>query len=385
LNVNGIAWDLDNIGVITVGGVVMVPVDVIAMFGIEDTTAEPITPGIRLFRLRDMTVTIYEKQVVFWVWRDNPERANSRSGYRRIVLDMPTFVHNDAMYIPLYSMVSIVRGMNSSVDISLTLPRLAPSEAVVERGRDESMLWSRYSGQTVQSLLHAGYSRLDILYLFERIQQNNATVLRQAQREELLLQQAREREEQRAQLERDMRHSQITLPNRRLTVSERAEWIAEYSQLGGVSALELEMVRIVNETRASHGLSRLEICETLMMAARFYAQTRATFAVESDPGPGLVHNVGPYADSPGQGWYPWGASYNIVRAFGGQLRWGGGNANWNIWTAEEVVYRWMNSPGHRRYILAPEHRYIGAGWTLSHGSEVGNVFQYLFMSDRQRP
>ena len=166
--------------------------------------------------------------------------------------------------------------------------------------------------------------------------------------------------------------STITLPNRRLTDAERAAWIADYRALGGATANEMEVIRLVNIERRNHGLVEVVFDDTLMMAARFFAQ-------QANDLRGLhagSHNFGPYADSPGRGWYPWGASYNVVRAFGGRLRWSGGNwFSGGDMTAEALVRGWMNSPGHRAYILSPEHRYIGAG-------QFPGGISYLFLSDR---
>ena len=166
--------------------------------------------------------------------------------------------------------------------------------------------------------------------------------------------------------------SNITLPNRRLTDAERNEWIADYIALGGPTAVELEVVRLVNIERANHGLVEVQIDDRLMMAARFFAQQHNDLRGLYTGG----HNFGPYADTPGQGWYPWGASYNVARAFGGNLRWGGGN--WfggGSMTAEALVTGWMNSQGHRNYILSPEHRFIGVG-------QFPGGISYLFLADR---
>ena len=98
-----------------------------------------------------------------------------------------------------------------------------------------------------------------------------------------------------------------------------------------------------------------------MYAARFYSQTMTQW--------GRGHNVGPYATNPNAAH---GASANVAAAFGANLRWGGGNGGFTAGTAEDVVNQWMNSDGHSRYILSPEHRYIGAG------SHKGS--HYLFLS-----
>ena len=107
----------------------------------------------------------------------------------------------------------------------------------------------------------------------------------------------------------------------------------------------------------------------IMMAARFFAQQANDLRGLHTGG----HNFGPYATNPNA---QHGASANVVRAFGGSLRWNGGN--WfggGSMSAEALVNGWMNSPGHRRYILSPEHRFIGMG-------QFPGGISYLFLSDR---
>ncbi|MCL2445725.1 MAG: CAP domain-containing protein [Oscillospiraceae bacterium] len=156
------------------------------------------------------------------------------------------------------------------------------------------------------------------------------------------------------------------LPNRRLTASQRRAWINEYRTLGGPTEFELEVVRLVNEQRRSRRLRELQINDVLMMSGRFYAQQMSQLNL------GMGHNVGPYRVVGARH----GASYNVVRAFGGRLSWNGGNAIVGPGTPERLVTVWMNSSGHRAYILSPEHRYIGVGRF--------GLYGYLFMSDRTR-
>ena len=66
--------------------------------------------------------------------------------------------------------------------------------------------------------------------------------------------------------------SATVLPNRMLTQSELESWIDEYRNLGGVNAYELEIIRLINEIRASYGLNPLAISPELSMAARFHSQ-----------------------------------------------------------------------------------------------------------------
>lgn len=168
----------------------------------------------------------------------------------------------------------------------------------------------------------------------------------------------------------DATRSSITLPNRRLTQSERDDWIAEYNLLGGANAFELEVARLISAIRVENGLSAVTIDNTLMMAARFYTQ------IMVDLDTGLGHNMGPYRIEGATH----GASREVVRAFGGELRWNGGNGSGGRQTPQDVVDGWMNSDGHRRYILSTEHLYIGAG--RSHGGPFGS-FTYLFLSNQR--
>lgn len=142
--------------------------------------------------------------------------------------------------------------------------------------------------------------------------------------------------------------SSITIPNRRLTAEERQEWIDEYNEMGGPSAFELEVIRLVNVERENHGLQPLAICYTLMLASRFYAQTMANLNTN------LGHREGPY-----------GGSSATADAFGDRMvavRAQNGIAG--HWTPESAVQGWMDSPPHRDNILRPNVTRIGTGFQL---------------------
>jgi len=153
--------------------------------------------------------------------------------------------------------------------------------------------------------------------------------------------------------------SAITLPNRQLTDSEMTAWVAEYWEMGGASAFELEVVRLVNEERSTRGLSVLEIDYMFMMPARFYAQTLANLNLP------LGHHEGPY-----------GGSGNTVTAFGAN-RQGHRNGSAGNWTPQNLVDGWMASPGHRSNILVSGHTRVGIGSQL--GGQWG-VFHYMVLS-----
>jgi uncharacterized protein YkwD len=150
--------------------------------------------------------------------------------------------------------------------------------------------------------------------------------------------------------------SSITLPNRRATNEERQAWISDYTTNGGPTAVELEVIRLVNIERANEGLLPVSMDDSLMRAARYFAQ-------QANDLRGLYtgsHNFGPYAAIPTASH---GASQSVAESFGGNLGgWNGGN--WfssGTLTAEFLVNGWMNSPGHRNLIMTPGHRFIGVG------------------------
>jgi len=163
-------------------------------------------------------------------------------------------------------------------------------------------------------------------------------------------------------------HSTITLPNRRATLAERNTWITEYTNLGGATPIELEVVRLINLERTSRNLVPVAIDQPLMMAARFYAQLAHNL-----PGTHTGHNFGPYATTTTA---QHGASSNVAQAFGASLRRNHGNWHSNgSATAETLVEAWMANTAQRNYILMAEHRFIGFG-------QFPGGISYLFMNDR---
>jgi len=142
--------------------------------------------------------------------------------------------------------------------------------------------------------------------------------------------------------------SNITIQNRRMTDAEHQEWIDEYNAMGGASAFELEVIRLVNVERANYNLPPVVICHTLSMAARFYAQTMANLNTT------LGHREGPYGGS-GATADAFGDRVVAVRAQNGIA---------GRWTPEAAVQGWMDSPGHRANILWPTVTRIGVGFHL---------------------
>jgi uncharacterized protein YkwD len=156
------------------------------------------------------------------------------------------------------------------------------------------------------------------------------------------------------------------LPDRRLTVDEREVWESIYHSLGGASETELEIVRLTNEIRSEHGLSPLAVNDTLMMVARFHAQTMAAFGTQDD----WSHHVGPYGGPHNRG----GEGGALAAfGFGGST---GGNAYAGRLSAEALVSGWMNSEGHRANILSTRYTQIGVGRAV--GGSWGAMTYQLF-------
>ncbi|MCL2855304.1 MAG: stalk domain-containing protein [Defluviitaleaceae bacterium] len=151
----------------------------------------------------------------------------------------------------------------------------------------------------------------------------------------------------------------VAIENRRQTEAERSAWVAHYWAAGGISDFEREIVAVINQVRASYGLSHLTIDYGLAMASRFYAQTLAELNLT------LGHNEGPY-----------GGSAGTVESFG--FNWNAVNALAGRWTAQDTVDAWMASSSHRQNILTPALRYVGMG---SHEGGQWGIISYSIMSN----
>ena len=135
----------------------------------------------------------------------------------------------------------------------------------------------------------------------------------------------------------------FVIPNRRLTESELAEWIAEYHANGGPNAFELEVLRLLNEERARAGAGPLVMNESIMMAARFKSQSMSDLSYFSHTNPVYGHFT------------------NIPRElFGVGIR--GENLASGQRNPAAVVAAWMNSPGHATNMLNPNHTQVGLGF-----------------------
>jgi uncharacterized protein YkwD len=146
--------------------------------------------------------------------------------------------------------------------------------------------------------------------------------------------------------------SNIKLPNRRITDAELQSWIQEYRNLGGINSFELEIVRLINEVRAEHGLASLKISQELSMAARFHSQEMVDLNYFSHTSP----HHGSAVDRMVMFGHDEGLGENIAGTGGFDP------------TPKEHIDIWLNSPGHRRVILHSQEIIIGIGVANNDGS-----------------
>lgn len=115
-------------------------------------------------------------------------------------------------------------------------------------------------------------------------------------------------------------------------------------QTDSVSAIEQEVVRLVNVERQKNGLSALELDTELSKVARLKSQDMAT--------KGYFNHTSPTYGSP----------FDMMKQFGIKYSTAGENIAMGQPTAEAVVKAWMNSEGHRANILNKNFTKIGVGY-----------------------
>jgi len=153
--------------------------------------------------------------------------------------------------------------------------------------------------------------------------------------------------------------SSITLPNRRLTETELEAWIAEYNEMGGVTAFELAVVREINRVREEYGLQPLALDPALMMSARLKTQEFADLQYFAHYSP--VHGSITLAARM-FGFNGMRAAETITRA--------GSNTAPAFRSTPEGIVRGMlaSSRGHREILLNPNADRVGFGASFSENS-----------------
>lgn len=128
------------------------------------------------------------------------------------------------------------------------------------------------------------------------------------------------------------------------------------NESSSVLEYEKEVVRLVNEIRASYGLNELKINEKLCSVAREKSKN--------------MHDLGYFSHtSP-----TYGSPFDMMKKFGITYRSAGENIAMGYSTPKAVVDAWMNSEGHRANILNSSFTEIGVGYISS-----GNYWTQMFI------
>ena len=114
-----------------------------------------------------------------------------------------------------------------------------------------------------------------------------------------------------------------------------------------VLSYENEVIRLVNEQRAQHGLAALSANWELSRVARYKSQDMVDNRYFSHTSP------------------TYGSPFQMMRAFGISYRTAGENIAHGQRTPQAVVTAWMNSSGHRANILNASYKQIGVGYVAN--------------------
>lgn len=116
------------------------------------------------------------------------------------------------------------------------------------------------------------------------------------------------------------------------------------------NAMELEVIRLVNEERKKEGLAPFTHSPELSKVARTKSQDMADKNYFSHTSP------------------TYGDPFAMMKSFGIKYRTAGENIAKGYSSAESVVKGWMNSSGHRANILNPSFNKIGVGYVNANGT-----------------
>lgn len=116
------------------------------------------------------------------------------------------------------------------------------------------------------------------------------------------------------------------------------------------NAMELEVIRLVNEERKKEGLAPFTHSLELSKVARAKSQDMADNNYFSHTSP------------------TYGDPFAMMKSFGIKYRTAGENIAKGYNSAESVVKDWMNSSGHRANILNPSFTKIGVGYVNTNGT-----------------
>ena len=116
------------------------------------------------------------------------------------------------------------------------------------------------------------------------------------------------------------------------------------ARTGTVSALETQVLNLVNQERQKVGLNALTMSDKLVSLAEMKAQDMAQKNYFSHTSP------------------TYGTPFEMLQRYGVSYRSAGENIAAGQTTAEAVMQDWMNSSGHRANILNSSYTEIGVGY-----------------------
>ena len=139
----------------------------------------------------------------------------------------------------------------------------------------------------------------------------------------------------------------ITVVSAESTAPDETDEAAAYSEV------RLELVRLINQTRAANGVSELPVSEALMTAAQTCSDRRYTW-----------HHAPEEGKAAADAGYLYGFGDNLTVFTGTED------------AAQHALDNWLNSPGHRDTMLDPDCDCLGVGVTES---DKGVTCCYLFI------
>jgi len=119
--------------------------------------------------------------------------------------------------------------------------------------------------------------------------------------------------------------------------------VVETPSVSGLSAIELEIVRLVNIERQKGGLQPFTASSPLSNVARKKSEDMAIKNYFSHTSP------------------TYGSPFEMMKSFGIKYNTAGENIAKGQLSAQSVVTAWMNSEGHRANIMNPSFKVIGVG------------------------
>ena len=132
----------------------------------------------------------------------------------------------------------------------------------------------------------------------------------------------------------------ITVVSEESTVPDKADGSAAYSEV------RLELVRLVNQTRAANGVEELPVSDALMTAAQACSDSRYTW-----------HHTKEECEAVIASGYPHGFGVNLTVFTGVAAE----------DAAQHALVNWIDSPGHFETMVKPDCDGIGVGVTESGG------------------